>query len=358
MFNAAYYKNFAAVFAKVTPAFQEKSFTKEVTKGLADKALNERMRNTSIVLQKYLPENYRQAITIMKEAAPHLQKGYTALVLPDFVGLFGKHDIHFSLEALKFFTVFGSSEFAVREFFRMDPDTTIDYMEKWAADENHHVRRLASEGSRPRLPWSFRLDAVIKKPSLTSNILNRLKADDHIYVRKSVANHLNDISKDHPEFMLDLISAWDMTNMHTRWIVKHACRTLIKKGHAGSLKLFSFRHGVKASVNKLRVQPYRLRLGETLEFQFEVEHQEKTTEKLVIDYAIIYSRPNGAKSRKVFKLKEIALESGQKVLITKKQVFRDFTTRTHYAGKHLLEIIVNGTVFAEKEFLVVIPAQA
>lgn len=353
MFNAAFYKQFAAAFKNVYPEFREKNFFKEVTGQLTGLELNERLRNTTVILHRYLPADYQEAVSILMKAAPLLKTGYTSLVLPDFVGVYGRHDIHYSLQALKFFTVFGSSEFAIREFLKLDLNTTVQYMTKWAADPDPHVRRLSSEGSRPRLPWSFRLDTIVADPSLTRPILQQLRSDDHLYVRKSVANHLNDISKDHPEYMLQLIRSWDLENAHTRWIVKHACRTLIKKGDPAALQLFSVRHGTKAVVKDLKIQPSSIRLGQKLNFSFKVAHLEKTAQKLVVDYAISYARPSKMKARKVFKLKELTLQPKELCTISKNQLFRDFTTRTHYAGRHHLEIIVNGKTFAEKIFMLV-----
>lgn len=350
MFNGAFYKNFAEAFAQVYTRFDKKSFINDVTTGLHDRSLNERLRHTSVTLKKYLPENYRRAVSIMKETAPLLQRDYTALILPDYVGLFGKHDIQVSLDALKYFTGFGSSEFAVREFLKIELEKTLRVMETWAEDENHHVRRLASEGSRPRLPWSFRLDAIVGNPSLTKNIVSKLKSDQHIYVKKSVANHLNDISKDHPEYLIRLLSSWDMNNLHTRWIIKHACRTLIKKGSPAALNLFSVKQDAKVIVKAFKVESAQLKLGDALQFSFVVVNEDKTEHRLVIDYAIIYARPGKTLSRKVFKLKEITLASGARQLIKKKQVFRNFSTRVHHAGKHHIEVLVNGNLLAKKSF--------
>lgn len=175
MFNEAFFKNFTEVFKKSYKGFNAAGFYKDVIDKLDTRTLNERLRHTSIVLHKYLPADFKRAIGIMKDAAAGLKHGYTALVYPDYVGLYGKDDISTSLEALKYFTVFGSSEFAIREFIRLDAERTISEMEKWTHDSNQHVRRLASEGSRPRLPWSFKLDAIIKTPTLTEKYFHALK---------------------------------------------------------------------------------------------------------------------------------------------------------------------------------------
>ncbi|MBL7983390.1 MAG: DNA alkylation repair protein, partial [Flavobacteriales bacterium] len=274
-----------------------------------------------------------------------------ALLYPDFVGQFGQDDPGFSLEALKHFTSYGSSEFAVRDFFRRDVQGTLKVMRTWAEDENEHIRRLASEGSRPRLPWSFRLDAVLKNPTLTTPILERLRADDSLYVRKSVANHLNDFSKDHPAYMIALLRSWDRKHPHTAWIAKHASRTLIKAGNVDALALFAFDSKVKVRVDDLRISPQRLKLGDTLAFAFTVVSEAAREQQLVIDYAIHYRKAGGGTSRKVFKLKEVELGPRAALRIAKRQRIVDFSTRKHYAGEHVVEVMVNGKVKTNASFL-------
>ncbi|MCD6068346.1 MAG: hypothetical protein K0S33_3172 [Bacteroidetes bacterium] len=354
MFNPAFYRHFAVAFSKADKNFHADKFVKEVTTGLADLSLNQRMRNTSVVLHKHLPYTFEKQIELCRKVIPDVQRGYVSLVFPDFTGLYGKEDFDTSLDALKYFTTFGSSEFAIREFLKKDFKRTIKVMEKWAEDKNHHVRRLASEGSRPRLPWSFKLDEVIKNPQVTANILEKLRSDTELYVKKSVANHLNDISKDNPDKMLTMVKAWDKSNPHTAWIVKHASRSLIKKGNADSLSVFDFEKNVKVRIDNLKLNKTKLQLGDTLAFEFGITSEKKTTQKLVVDYVIHYVKKGGELSPKVFKLKELNLQPGKTELIKKSQVLKDFTTRKHHAGKHAVEIMVNGKPMGKKEFSLLI----
>ncbi|WP_119080954.1 DNA alkylation repair protein [Chitinophaga alhagiae] len=355
MFNHRFYTGFAEAFGQADRHFNVEGFMKDVTRGLDGLSLNQRLHNTSVVLQKHLPADFRKALNILYKVAGKVQTGYTALVFPGFVALYGKEHFDASMEALQFFTPFGSSEFAVREFLKTDFDRALTVMKRWAADSNHHVRRLASEGSRPRLPWSFKLDAVIRDPVLTRDILEQLKTDTELYVRKSVANHLNDISKDHPAYMISLVKSWNASNTHTAWIIKHASRSLIKQGHQDSLAVFNFEKHVKVRLEKLRLQPSRISLGEALQFSFDIVSEKKTPQKLVVDYALHYRKAGGGLSRKVFKLKEAELLPGATLHFSKKQVLRDFTTRKHYPGRHLLEIMVNGKTMGEKAFDLRIP---
>lgn len=354
MFNRAFYQKFALAFSNADRAFDPAAFVREVTDDLASLSLNGRLRNTSVILKKHLPVDFKKALSVMYAAAPGLPHGYTALVLPDFVALYGKDHFGASMEALKFFTGMGSSEFAVREFLKKDMVRTLKVMHKWSMDKDHHVRRLASEGSRPRLPWSFKLEEVIKDPSLTQDILEQLKADESLYVRKSVANHLNDHSRDNPAYMLKLIGKWDMGNRHTAWIIKHASRTLIKKGDPAVLKLFGFHQAADIRLKKLTASKKAIQLGDTLLFGFELHNGGNKPRKLVVDYSIHYVKSKGVHSQKVFKLKEITLPPGKSVEIKKQQMFRDLTTRKHFGGKHILEILVNGQVAGRLDFLLTV----
>ncbi|MBL7930280.1 MAG: DNA alkylation repair protein [Bacteroidia bacterium] len=350
MFNRTFYERFAAEFNKTLPTFDKSGFVKEVTKNLDELSLNQRLRRTTETLKSFLPADYKKAIGIMKRVIPDMHGGYTNLVFPDFVGQYGHDDFHTSMDALKYFTQFGSSEFAIREFLKRDFDKTIKQMKEWSKDKNHHVRRLASEGSRPRLPWSFKLDRVIQDPSLTISILQTLNKDPELYVRKSVANHLNDISKEHPEFMLESIRNWDKSNQYTAWIIKHASRTLIKKGHSGSLSVFDFEKDAKVIIEKFKLNKNKLKLGDTLVFEFDLVSAKKKDQKLVVDYIIHYRKKLGELSPKVFKLKELKLGAGERLKIEKKQRFQDFTTRKHFKGEHLLEIQVNGKKLHQEKF--------
>jgi 3-methyladenine DNA glycosylase AlkC len=350
MFNKKFYQKLSDELAAVDKIFDPKKFYKAVTHQMEPLSLNERLRNTSIQMKKHLPHDYRKNITMMKKVAEKMPKGYTALIYPDYIGLYGHEDREFSLEALAYFTSFGSSEFAIREFLKRNLKPTLKTMESWADNKSDHIRRLASEGSRPRLPWSFKLDEIIKDPNLTRNILEKLNADTSLYVRKSVANHLNDFSKDHPEYMLGVVSKWNKENDYTAWIVKHACRTLIKKGNEKALGIFSFDKNIQVKLNTLTLNKEKITLGDRLEFDFTLASQSKKSQKLVVDYCIHYFKKNGT-SPKVFKFKEIVLQPGEKRAFKKTQLFVDLTTRKHYPGKHVLEILVNGNVLGSKEFM-------
>lgn len=350
MFNAAYFLKLEAAVKKAYPNFKQKDFHAVMLKGLEPLSLNERLRKTTTTLRAFLGEDYEKSLRILKESANYAPTGYTALVFPDYVGQYGLHDFKTSLPALAYFTSFGSSEFAIREFLRKDFDACLPTLIRWTKDSNHHVRRLASEGSRPRLPWSFKLDRVIQEPQVTKELLTNLNTDDTLYVRKSVANHLNDISKDNADYLLRTLKTWNQKHPQTAWITKHATRSLIKQGDARSLQLLNFEKNVKCRVDNLKVTK-RIKLGERLEVSFDLVSEKKQTQKLVVDYCIHYVKQSGKLSAKVFKLKNVDLKTGECISINTSQQIKDFTTRKHFAGKHKLEILVNGEIKASSDFM-------
>ena len=350
MFNEARYRKMARDVAAVHHGFDEKRFLKLTLPELEPLALLQRLRRATEALRATLPEKYPAALDVLRRVAPSFGEGFTALVLPDFVGLYGLDDFDRSLDALKFFTTFGSSEFAVREFLRRDLRRTLRVMEKWSRDDNEHVRRLASEGSRPRLPWSFKLTALIADPSPVAKILENLKADPSLYVRKSVANHLNDITKDHPAWVLDRIDTWNLATPHTAWIAKRALRTLIKRGDRRALGAIGAGARAEIRVEHFTISPAAIHLGETVDLSFQITSLARSPQKLVMDYAIHYVKQSGITSAKVFKLKEVALGAGASLSVSKRQRIQDFTTRQHHPGSHRVQLLVNGELFAEGLF--------
>ena len=350
MFNAARFRTIAKEVGLLYPAFDTKRFLARSLSDLDHLTLTQRLRRMTESLRETLPPNYRRALGILKRLAPRIDRGFTTLFLPDFVGLYGLDDFETSMEALRYFTTFGSSEFAVREFLRRDLTRTLSVMETWSRDPDEDVRRLASEGCRPRLPWSFHLDALIADPSPVVPILENLRDDPSLYVRKSVANHLNDIAKDHPTWVLDRIERWPLEGPRTAWIAKRALRTLIKKGDRRALAVIGAGRKPEVVIHKLSIRPRKLRLGERLTLSFVLTSESKVSQRLVVDYIIHYVKKSGDSSPKVFKLKEVTLPSGASLHLKRSQAIQDFTTRVHHAGRHEVEIVVNGERLAKDSF--------
>ncbi len=340
-FNPDFYKKLTKDLFEIYPKVNKELFLRDVQKNYQQLELMERLELVSETLKNHLPEKYPETLKIIYGLAPKIN-GFGGMVLPNFVQKFGLEYFDQSLEALKYLTSFSSSEFAIRVYLKADFQKTIKEMEKWANHENVHVRRLASEGSRPRLPWSFKLDEIIKDPKKTARILDTLNDDDELYVKKSVGNHLNDISKDHPEYMLDTVSRWDLKNPHTNWIVKRAIRSLVKAGHPRTFALLGFDQNPKVEINNFQLDKSKIKLGESLHFSFEI--QSFNDQKINIDYLVYYQKKNGELSPKVFKLKELSLKNKENLTITKKHRFEDFTTRKHYAGLHQIQLSINGSL--------------
>jgi 3-methyladenine DNA glycosylase AlkC len=352
-FNEARFRTMAADVAAVHPKFDGKAFLALTLPGLEPLNLMQRLRRMTEGLHATLPPDYEKAIGILRKVAPRIDHNFVTLVLPDYVSLYGLEHFEPSMEALKFFTPFGSSEFAIRPFLRQDLKRTLKVMHGWSRDKDEHVRRLASEGCRPRLPWSFRLDALIKDPSPVLPILSNLKADPSLYVRKSVANHLNDITKDHPDWVLERLAEWPVEQEHTAWIAKRALRTLIKKGDRRALAVIGAGEKAAVKVVEFSLAPPKVKLGERLMMSLRLQSKAKKAQRLVIDYAIHYVKKSGATSAKVFKWKECTLEPGAVLALSKSQRFVDFTTREHHPGKHAVDVMVNGEVMGSGEFVLV-----
>lgn len=345
IFNAAQFHAVAEEMAGIDPEFDRQGFLGRALVDLEPLSLMQRLRRMTESLHAVLPADYRKSLNLLHQLAPRIRRSFVTLVLPDFVSLYGQSDFGASMASLKFFTPFGSSEFGVREFLRRDLRRTLAVMETWSRDADPAVRRLASEGCRPRLPWSFQLEELIADPSPALPIMENLKSDPSLYVRKSVANHLNDITKTHPDWVLDRLADWPLENPRTDWIVKHALRTLIKKGNPRALHRIGATPQAEVAVDAVSLHPRQFRLGERLALALKVRSLSGKSQRLVVDYQIHYVKKSGASSPKVFKWKEVTLEAGATVALSRTQLIRDFTTRAHHAGRHEVEILINGKAF-------------
>ncbi|MEQ9363418.1 MAG: DNA alkylation repair protein, partial [Leptospirales bacterium] len=334
------------------PDFAADAFYRKAVLNLDRLELNERMRRAAELFGEYLPGDFDEATAILKRVAPRLT-GYSGICIPEFIGEYGAEQprrFDAAMKALRDVTEYSSSEFAVRLFLRKDFDRALKYMCRWSRDKNYHARRLASEGLRPRLPWSFHLKNLIEDPRPAFSVLENLRADPELYVRKSVANHLNDVAKDHPDLMLDLIESWNAEDARTAWIQKQACRTLIKAGHPRCLKFFGFGGRPRLDAVRLELSPRNLKIGQEFEFALSFKSAGKNSQNLVIDYRVDYRKKDGSLSGKVFKLTTVALAPGQSARFQKRHSFAERTTRKHYPGEHRLEILGNGVPIAAASF--------
>ena len=247
-FGASRYHRIAEKLAGAEPRFDRELFLRIALEGLAERELMARLRQTSVAADAALPGSFSDKVAVLRKIAAPESNSFVGIWYADFVGQYGTNHTKKALAALRYFTRFGSAELAIREFILQDPEFTLAEMIRWSTDQNEHVRRLASEGSRPRLPWGKQLGSLVADPRPTREILDNLCEDESLYVRKSVANHLNDISKDHPDYVLEVVNSWDQRNPHVAWITKHALRTLIKKADPATLDF----HGIRPSAETRR----------------------------------------------------------------------------------------------------------
>lgn len=302
-------------------------------------ALKERMRRITVSLYETLPKQYGEALAILHDAAPHF-KGLSGILFPDYVEQYGLAHWEESIKALAYFTQYSTSEFAVRPFLLLDQEKMMAQLLAWSEHENEHVRRLASEGSRPRLPWGKSIPALKSDPSPILPILEKLMQDESLYVRKSVANNLNDISKTHPQLLKKVADRWYGTHPHTDWIIKHAYRTLLKKGDKQALALFGYENADSIQLHDFTCQSSRIPIGESLEFSFSI-HSDRD-QKVRIEYAIDFVKARGQRHQKVFKITETNIRKNETKSYKKNHSFKDLTTRKHYKGIHTLSVIING----------------
>ncbi|NWB30296.1 DNA alkylation repair protein [Pseudomonas gingeri] len=342
IFNSERLLHIASEMRAVYPDFDSAGFLSRTHQGLDELSIMQRLARVSESLHAVLPLTYKQSLKVLRQLAPRLNSSFVTLCLPHYVASYGAKDFDLSMEALKYFTTFGSAEFAIRHFLLNDFERTLAVMESWALDTNEHVRRLASEGSRPRLPWSFRLARIQADPSLAAGILDRLKTDDSLYVRKSVANHLNDITKEHPDWVLELIEGWSLEDPRTAWIARHALRSLIKQGNPRALTLMGAGAKAQVEVLDLKAEPAVIHLGDSVTLSFTLTSTASASQKLVIDYGIDYVKANGGTSTKVFKLKTLHLAAGASETLSRRQHIRELTTRKHYSGHHAVHLLING----------------
>ncbi len=358
LFSKSFIDELTLVLSETISVFNKKKFVQKIfDENWESKELKQRMRHITLALHQFLPDDFVKSSKIIIDISKKyiVKKGeglsFLHMFLPEYLELFGINHFVESVKAFEQVTKFTSAEFAVRPFIIKYPEKMMQQMLLWSTNDNIYVRRLSTEGCRPRLPWAIALPAFKKNPAPILPILENLKNDDAETVRKSVANNINDISKDNPEIVLSIIKKWKGKSKNTDWIIKHGARTLLKKGHENVMDKFGLRSVTEIQIRKFKLSSSSITLGDTLAFSFHLLNNESKDHKLRVDYAIYYMKSGGNQSKKVFRLTENIFLKQKTVIISKKQRFIDFTTRKHYSGKHHIAIIVNGKELAKKSFL-------
>ncbi|MCM2473101.1 DNA alkylation repair protein [Rhizobium sp. CG5] len=344
----------AEALSRAWPDFNADGFLHDILPQIEARELMRRGQLIAETMRRYLPQDFGKAAPILAACLPDGERpglgGWALLSFNQYIATHGLDHLETSLALLKTLTPHFTAEFGIRPFVDRDQDKTLSIIAGWLGDPNHHVRRLASEGTRPRLPWAMRLPKLVRDPDPLLPILTALLDDPEDYVRRSVANSLNDIAKDHPDLVADFVARHTPHASPERLrLLKHASRTLLKKGHAAAMANFGFKvlDGLAAT----------LVLGNTdipfpgqLDFGITLVNETTLPQVLMLDYAIHHRKKDGTMSPKVFKGRSLTLGSGESLQLDLRHAFRPITTRTYYPGEHRLDILVNGMSLASASF--------
>jgi 3-methyladenine DNA glycosylase AlkC len=350
-FDETVVRSIAADLRRAWPPFRARRFIAECLDGLAPLSLTDRAAHIAKAMRGHLPAEFPRVARILERSlgpthpttdsfgmAPFKYMPHALIVASDGLSHF---DAAMTLQHA--ITQRFTAEFSIRAFLNAHPDATYARLVEWSTDPSPHVRRLVSEGTRPRLPWAPRLRHFQKDPTPVLALLERLKDDDTLYVRRSVANSLNDIAKDHPDLVVDVCRRWlTDASPDRRWVVTHALRSLVKAGHPGALDLVGAGAAPKIRIDRVRISPSKVGRDGRVVCTFAVTSTARRSQDLLIDYAVHYMKANGQTRPKVFKLKRVTLDREATLPLTIGITLTDLTTRTHYPGRHDIDVLING----------------
>lgn len=353
----------AKALKTIDQTFDDISFCKKSKQGLLALELKDRVNHIIYHLHDHLPDDFNKAAVILKQlpsvwpddSDKDRAFAFTAWPVIDYVGVHGVDFPELSLHILEVLTPLFTAEFAIRPFMDEHFGRLLPILNVWVLSKNEHVRRLVSEGVRPRLPWGLQLKKFIDDPKPIFPLLDALKFDESNYVRRSVANNLNDMSKDHPDLVMNVCLQWvntaktDLERHNVNWLVKHALRTLIKSGNPNVFTLLGYTEKPTVDVTSFTVETPSISVGEYVVFELTLQGR-RSNNHVVVDYAIHFVKANGKTAKKVFKLKNCQLASNEKVTIRKKHSFKVISTRAYYKGEHAIVVHINGIPVAKQVF--------
>jgi len=370
LINATTVANAGHHLQRAWPGFDRPRFEALANHGLDALELKARMLQLADAMRATLPDDFNNACNVLEASlAPPLPMdargepeglsgsaaesglaGWVIWSMGEFVARHGQHDVVRSLTCLHALTQRSTAEFAIRPFIQQQPEAIWPMLARWTNDPSAHVRRLVSEGSRPRLPWGLRLQALVADPAPALPLLRALQDDPSSYVRRSVANHLNDIAKDHP----DLVAGWVKDHLieatpERNALLRHASRSLIKQGHAPTLAAWGLASGLKGQAG-LSLSASSASVGESIGLSVTLLSTSRQPQPLEVDYAVHHVRAKGSSSPKVFKGWKLTLAAGEERVLEKRHSLKPVTTRTLYPGLHRIEVLVNGKALAEAAF--------
>lgn len=349
IYHTEFFNRFTSSIQEVVSDFNKASFLKNIYDNeWENRELKQRMRHITEVLKNHLSDDFNTNVETILKLIPVLEKnGFKPdnlefIFFPDFIEIYGLEHYQTSIEAFEEMTQFVSCEFAVRPFIIKYQDPMIKQMLLWSNHKHSSVRRLATEGCRPRLPWAMAIPSLKENPASIIPILKKLKNDTSEYVRRSVANNLNDISKDNPEIVISLVKKWHGKSKETDSVIKHACRTLLKQGNTELMVLFGFGSIDEIKITDFKILTPSVKIGDSVAFSFKLANTSNNASKIRLEYGLYYQKANGSLSRKVFKISEKEYQKKVTTRINRKQSFKVITTRKFHLGKHQVSIIING----------------
>ena len=362
LFNPLKVRKISAEIRAVYSDFEIDSFEMQVVERFPELELKERIYHIAHTLTIHLPSDYREATTILLESLPAPLDSsksdddfgdFIYAPYAEFVRLHGCSDeyLEFSLQALGQISQRFSVEFAIRDFINHFPSQTLDMLLECSLSTNYHLRRLASEGLRPKLPWAKKLTIDYH---LTLTHLDNLYYDPTRYVTRSVANHLNDISKLNPTLVIETLKRWrdtkKQTNSEMEYIITHSLRSLVKQGDSDALALLGYPNNPDIEVSSLGLDTQHITIGDSLFFDFTIKARGEC--KLIIDYIIYYKTKTKKESPKVYKIKKLTLQKDEKITIEKRHPFKaNMSTRKLQEGEHHIALQINGIIYAKESFI-------
>jgi 3-methyladenine DNA glycosylase AlkC len=350
-FGADIPKKIAGMIHAAHPSFDVDSFLREALTGYEPLALLPRGWQIARALRRHLPQDYaRAADVLLASLGPKLTSTESFgmapfLYLPHvlFVAEFGLDHFEISMRAQHELTQRFTAEFSIRPYLERHTEATLARMETWARDPSPHVRRLVSEGARPRLPWASRLRRFQADPRPVLALLELLKDDPELYVRRSVANNLNDIGKDHPALLAETARRWQRgASEERRWLIRHALRSAVKRSEAGALAVLGFGGAAQVSIDNARIEPPRVKTGGAVSISFSVRNTSAASARVLVDFRVFFVKAGGKPRPKVFKLKTLSLAPGETATLGKTLSLKQMTTRQHHPGRHAVEVLLNG----------------
>lgn len=343
----------AGLFGAVVPRFQRKRFIERCLDGLDELELMPRARHVADALADVLPDDGGEVMQIVVDALHHEgeppelhgMEGFRYLPIVDLIADRGLDHFEVAMTANYEVTKRFTAEFCIRPYLERHPDATLGRLREWTNDPSEHVRRLVSEGTRPRLPWASRLRGFMADPTPVVELLELLKDDESEYVRRSVANNVNDIAKDHPEVAIDIARRWwPDASRDRKWLIKHGLRTLIKQGNSEALDVIGYGPDSPLVITAADCTPSTVEIGGTTRVHVELRNPTDRECSALVDFRVHFVKANGSTSPKVFKGAEIDVAPDSVGVVKKTVSLRVHSTRKPYVGRHVVEVLINGDV--------------